>query len=372
MDVFGAKSALQLDAHCHLHWSLPNLGVPQVALRTTSDKPSQQLPSLSLLYESKEGKTDGTIASFCHPERNERASVSEVEGPPEDAHDQICPYSSTGKPLSDDALTEGGTFRRSLRLVFLRDAQKNSAQDDVGAQSPSLIPNPSDAISVFINTVTPQEYETVAGIECDNINVGLGFHPWYVEQCDIDLFEELLPTTQFIGEIGLDFSKRFTQEQKEHQINCFKKICECLATRSFAAQSAPRDDVGGQSPSLFPNPYSLIPILSVHTFNTHGKTHEILKETGVLDNCIVIYHWFGDGPSELKRAINDNCLFSVNERMLSSKRGAELAKMIPEEQLLFETDMPKAKGDFWSIEDSRESIIFAWQKWTKMVNATSK
>ena len=178
----------------------------------------------------------------------------------------------------------------------------------------------------------------------------------------MELFEELLPTTRFIGEIGLDFSKKFTQEQKELQVKCFKKICECLATSSFVAQSAPQDDVGGR----------LIPIISVHSFNTHGTTHKILKEAGVIDNCVVVYHWFGDGPEELKEAINAKCLFSVNARMLATKKGAALARLIPEEQILFESDMPKCKGYFWSVEDSRESIISAWQKWTKMVNATSK
>ena len=270
LGAFAAESAFQLDAHCHLHWAVPNLNDPSVALRTTSDKPSQQSPSLSLLYESK--------------------------------------------------------------------------------------------MKVFVNTVTPQEYKDVSEIGCDEIKVGLGFHPWYVEECDMEVFEELLPKTRFIGEIGLDFSKRFTHKHKELQVSCFKKICEDLATSSFVAQSAPQDDVGAR----------LIPIISVHSFNTHGMTHKILKEERVLDNCIVIYHWFADGPEELKEAIGDKCLFSVNERMLATKKGAALARLIPEEQILFESDMPKCKGDFWSVEDSRESIISAWQKWTKMVNATSK
>ena len=294
LGAFAAESVFQLDAHCHLHWAVPNLNDPSVALRTTSNKPSQQSPSLFSFSQNKT-KTAG-----------------------EASKQNTNPY--------------------------------------------SLIPNPSDATSVFINTVTPQEYETIAGIECDNIKVGLGLHPWYVEECDMKLFEELLPTTRFIGEIGLDFSKKFTQEQKELQVKCFKKICEDLATSSFVAQSAPQDDVGAR----------LIPIISVHTFNTHGTTHKILKEAGVIDNCVVVYHWFGDGADELKQAIIDKCLFSVNERMLATKKGAALARLIPEEQILFESDMPKCKGDFWSVEDSRESIISAWQKWTKMVNATSK
>ena len=200
-------------------------------------------------------------------------------------------------------------------------------------------------IAAFINTVTPQEFLEVSDIENENVKVGLGLHPWYVEVSDFDLFEELLLSTRFVGEIGLDFSKKFTDVQKQAQVEVFTNVCKSMSDTK---------------------------IISVHTFKTQGKTHEILKHAGVFDNSIVIYHWFGDGPSELKQAISDNCLFSVNERMLSTKRGAEMAIMIPESQLLFETDMPKAEGDFWDLKTAQESIISAWQKWTKMANATLK
>ena len=200
-------------------------------------------------------------------------------------------------------------------------------------------------IAAFINTVTPQEFLEVSDIENENVKVGLGLHPWYVEESDFGLFEELLSTTRFVGEIGLDFSKKFTDVQKQAQVEVFTNVCKSMSDTK---------------------------IVSVHTCKTQGTTHEILKHAGVLDNSIVIYHWFGDGPLELKQAISDNCLFSVNERMLSAKRGAELARMIPEEQLLFETDMPKFKGDFWDLKSAQESIISAWQKWMKMANATLK
>ena len=200
-------------------------------------------------------------------------------------------------------------------------------------------------IAAFINTITPQEFLEVSDITANWAKVGLGLHPWYVEESDLCLFVGLLPTTKFVGEIGLDFSKKFTDAQKQAQVDVFEKVCSAMSDTK---------------------------IVSVHTFKTQGKTHEILKREGVFDNSIVIYHWFGDGPSELKQAINDNCLFSVNERMLSTKRGAELARMIPEEQLLFETDMPSHKGDFWDLKSTQESIISAWQKWTKMANVTLK
>lgn len=212
---------------------------------------------------------------------------------------------------------------------------------------------------IFINTVSPNEFEEVSSKieETKHVKIGLGLHPWYVEDCDFELFEELLPKTRFVGEIGLDFSKKFTEVEKKRQEMTFTQACNVVSDLPFSAM--------GSDPNL-PR------IVSVHTCKTQGKTHDILRTTGVLEKAIVIYHWFGDDACVLRKAIDDKCLFSVSERMLASKKGAEFAKMIPEEQILFETDMPKRKGDVWTAKDSQQSIIFAWQKWMKMVNATSR
>ena len=40
--------------------------------------------------------------------------MSGVEGSLEDAHNQIWPTSSIGKPLVDGSITKGDTFRRSF------------------------------------------------------------------------------------------------------------------------------------------------------------------------------------------------------------------------------------------------------------------
>ena len=42
----------------------------------------------------------------------------------------------------------------------------------------------------------------------------------------------------------------------------------------------------------------------------------------------------------VQRAIDAGCLFSVNERMLKTKRGRAYARAIPEGRLLIETDFP--------------------------------
>ena len=230
-----------------------------------------------------------------------------------------------------------------------------------------------DSFGAFINTVAPKEFEEAKHQikETENIKIGLGLHPWYVEECDVREFQTYLPQTRFIGEIGLDFSKKFSVEEKETQVEVFETLCEMIAKTPYTGKT-PQEQRVSDMVSCNNEKVSDMRIISVHTCKTHGKTHEILKQSGVIENSIVIYHWFGDDEVTLKEAIDDGCLFSVNARMLSSKKGLALAGKIPKEQLLFETDMPKAKDDVWTLQDSEQSIILTWQKLMKMENVTSK
>ncbi len=234
-------------------------------------------------------------------------------------------------------------------------------------------------LKVFANTVTPADYEELLQrlhngddelyvhngddelcvrngddelVKVELVKVGLGLHPWYVENADIERFEQLCRMTDFIGEIGLDFSKRFSGNQKYAQVAEFERVARAISETATSAE----------------NPK----ILSIHSCKTAGRTHEILSKAGCLNNCILIYHWFNDDFATLQKCIKDGCLFSVNERMLATKNGAEIARQVPRGQLLFETDWPVKRGDAISAKDELAAIIYAWEKSTKTENATSK
>ena len=155
------------------------------------------------------------------------------------------------------------------------------------------------------------------------VRVGLGLHPWWVAdgtcgEGEVALFERLAPAAPLISEVGLDFQPR-RADTRDAQIEAFERVCVASA----------------RPPAEFPRR-----IMSIHSSAAATCTLDVLERTGCLDACTCIFHWFSGSQEELNRAIEAGCLFSVNERMLKSKRGRAYARAIPEERLLIETDFP--------------------------------
>ena len=175
-------------------------------------------------------------------------------------------------------------------------------------------------------TCDPRDFERVRSEIArfaPHVRVGLGLHPWWVAdgtcgEGEIALFERLAPATPLISEVGLDFQPR-RAKTRDAQISAFERVC-LAASRSSAE---------------FPRR-----VMSIHSSAAAMCTLDVLERTGCLDACTCIFHWFSVSQEELNRAIEAGCLFSVNERMLKTKRGRAYARAIPEERLLIETDFP--------------------------------
>lgn len=191
-------------------------------------------------------------------------------------------------------------------------------------------------VRLLAATVTPQGF--VAARErfgtFDNVDLGLGLHPWWVEPdratADVDVFLELLPETQFVSEIGLDFGKRHL-ETRAAQTEAFTRIARACA------------EAGGKT-------------LSIHAVHAAGDAIDILEEAGTLESCTCIFHWFTGPSDQLKRAIAAGCLFSVGTRMLATGKGREYVKAIPADQLLTETDAPPEQGVPYSFAELRAEL----------------
>lgn len=171
-----------------------------------------------------------------------------------------------------------------------------------------------------------------------NIIAGAGLHPWWIADgrcgpAEVDLLCEVAAQERYIGEVGLDFSARFTGSEPL-QIQAFDRLCDTLVQRSLAGR-----------------------VISIHAVRSAGAVLDVLESNGLLipnpDSPAIIFHWFSGTSDELVRARNAGCYFSVNERMLASKRGREYARQIPLDRLLLETDAP-AKPN---TETSAQSLI---------------
>ena len=175
-------------------------------------------------------------------------------------------------------------------------------------------------------TCDPRDFERVRTMFAPfapRVWVGLGLHPWWVAdgtcgEGEVALFERLAPAAPLISEVGLDFQPR-RESTRNAQIEAFERVC--IASACPPAESPRR-------------------IMSIHSSAAATCALDVLERTGCLDACICIFHWFSGSQEDLTRAIEAGCLFSVNERMLKTKRGRAYARAIPEERLLIETDFP--------------------------------
>jgi hypothetical protein len=79
-----------------------------------------------------------------------------------------------------------------------------------------------------------------------------------------------------------------------------------------------------------------------------------------------ILHWFSGSKTELRRAIDLDCWFSVGPAMLGTSKGRSLVSAMPRNRIVLETDAPFAAiGDNplfpWDIELAAEALCPIWQ-----------
>lgn len=179
---------------------------------------------------------------------------------------------------------------------------------------------------LFCQTVEPSEFVRLSSLlaAAPNVRLGLGLHPWWVvssdqgEGCARQLreFLELVPTTRFVGEVGLDASPRCAASAPD-QLRVFQATLKACAHRPEA-------------------------VLSVHCVGAADVLLDQLERTGLARQCAVVLHWFSGTSDQLTRARRLGCWFSVGCRMLQTKRGRAYVRAMPAQRLLLETDMPDA------------------------------
>ncbi|WP_165046241.1 TatD family hydrolase [Adlercreutzia sp. ZJ138] len=189
-------------------------------------------------------------------------------------------------------------------------------------------------VRCFSNTVEPAEYERLIeelGAH-SNVRVGVGLHPWWVldgtcGEDDMMRFEHVVQRARFVGEIGLDFGKRFDQATPARQ-----RLMTLAFDRAVAACAKPCAEGGCRR------------AVSLHSVRAASHVLDELERTGCASSQVCILHWFSGTSDELHRAKQMGCWFSVSMRMLETRRGREYVKAMPLDHLLLETDEPAAPG----------------------------
>lgn len=159
--------------------------------------------------------------------------------------------------------------------------------------------------------------------ESQYLRHALGFHPQEsgLNKNDLYDFMKLLDRTRYVGEIGLDFSRKSNLEF-DFQIYAFERIVEKCAAENK--------------------------IMTVHVRKAEKEAYEILKKYRP-QQCII--HWYTGTEEYLQKLISIGCYFSINTNMVQSNK-AEKYKMIPKNRILIESDGPYTKVDGKKYEPS--------------------
>ena len=184
-------------------------------------------------------------------------------------------------------------------------------------------------IALFANTVTPDGWAAARArfIDFENVHVGWGMHPWWVDDASASTLPSIPEDVRFVGEVGLDFSRRH-EETRDAQIEVFQTIANACAEQ------------GGK-------------IISIHSVHAARETLDILESCGALESCTCLLHWYTGPSDQMKRAIVAGCYFSVGPRMVATAKGREYVKAIPDKQILLETDAPPEQGVPYSFAELR-------------------
>jgi len=171
----------------------------------------------------------------------------------------------------------------------------------------------------------------------ERIKLGLGLHPLSVGEGkgELALFLKLLPDVDFVGEIGLDFSREGFGT-KAAQVTVFETIVEALGDRKR--------------------------FVSLHSRGSADQVLDVLEKYRCHD---VVLHWFTGSRSALERAIELGCAFSVNSAMTSSKYGRDLISRMPRDRVMTETDAPYVQMEGRSAvpQDVKRVLAFLGSLW---------
>jgi TatD DNase family protein len=187
-----------------------------------------------------------------------------------------------------------------------------------------LFPEPMEIIRlaevertyVLSVTTTPKAWKKTAELARNSkrVRTALGLHPQIAHERhgELDLFDALLPETEYVGEVGLDGGPEY-RAHADIQLKVFRRILKSSASN------------GGR-------------ILSIHSKHAAADVLTALRSNP--NSGLPVLHWFSGSKEQMATAVDQGCWFSVGPSMLRSAKGRALASAMPRDRLLTETDGP--------------------------------
>ncbi|MDI6911237.1 Qat anti-phage system TatD family nuclease QatD [Nocardioides sp.] len=196
-------------------------------------------------------------------------------------------------------------------------------------------------IAVLSVTTTPTAFRGTSRLAqgCPQVKTALGLHPELAGQREheLGLFDQLVAETRFVGEVGLDGSRRFAAS-RETQRRVFDHILRSCA------------DAGGR-------------VLSIHSRSAVAAVLDSLEAAP--EAGIPVLHWFTGTARQAEAAVEAGCWFSVGPGMLQTPKSREILRLLPRTRILTETDGPFASTDGapaypWHVEHAIAALAELW------------
>lgn len=152
--------------------------------------------------------------------------------------------------------------------------------------------------------------------ETQYLKFAIGFHPLEesLSQDDLKDFMLLLDRTNYVGEIGVDFSW-LSPQNRDFRLEAFEKIVsKCTTTNK---------------------------LMTVHSRGAEKEILDIIKRYKT-KRCIM--HWYTGAEKYIDEFLDAGCYFSVNSNMVDSKSNSKY-RSIPKDRLLIESDGPYTRVD---------------------------
>ena len=172
---------------------------------------------------------------------------------------------------------------------------------------------------VWLVTTSPRAFAATSKVlpASERIFISPGLHPEVADKKfgELEMLLSQMELYSGVGEVGLDGSSRYKQHF-ELQKNIFQSVLQHSV------------NLGGR-------------VLSIHSRSAAKEVLGLLESHPGYGTAVL--HWFTDSPSQLSRAKEMGCWFSVGPAMLTSANGRKLAGQMPRDRVVSESDGPFAR-----------------------------